>query len=323
MTYDRHVMDCVVTGGAGFIGSHLVDALVARGDRVTVIDNLSTGKRENLEGAIAHGVQLVEADIRDAEAVGRAFAAARPQAAFHLAAQIDVRRSVLDPVHDATVNVLGALNVLEAARAAGARRFVNTSTGGGLYGDADLLPTPEGHEIAPLAPYGQSKHAVEGYVALYDRLHGLSSVSLRYGNVYGPRQDVHGEAGVVAIFCGLTIDGGTPTVYGDGRQTRDWVDVSDVVVANLLAADGDVSGAVNIGHGQETSVLDLFATLNAVAVPGLGEPVFADARPGEVARSCLDVERARSVLGWQARVGLREGLERILRGLGAEVRPGD
>jgi UDP-glucose 4-epimerase len=313
-------MDCVVTGGAGFIGSNLVDALVARGDRVTVIDNLSTGKRENLKGAIAQGVELVEADIRDAESVGRAFATARPQAAFHLAAQIDVRSSVLDPVHDATVNVLGALNVLEAARAAGARRFVNTSTGGGLYGDADVLPTPEDHEIAPLAPYGQSKHAVEGYVALYDRLHGLSGVSLRYGNVYGPRQDVHGEAGVVAIFCGLAIDGGTPTVYGDGRQTRDWVDVSDVVAANLLAADGDVCGAVNIGHGQETSVLDLFQTLNAVAVPGLGEPVFADPRPGEVARSCLDVERARSVLGWQARVGLREGLERILRGLGAEVR---
>jgi UDP-glucose 4-epimerase len=314
---------CLVTGGAGFIGSNLVDALVARGDGVTVIDNLSSGKRENLAGALAAGAELVEADIRDADAVMRAFEAAQPQTVFHLAAQIDVRRSVLDPVYDATVNVLGALNVLEAARATAAQRFVNTSTGGGLYGDADVLPTPEDSPIRALAPYGTSKQSVEGYVALYDRLHGLSSVSLRYGNVYGPRQDVHGEAGVVAIFCGLAIDGGTPTIYGDGRQTRDWVDVADVVAANLLAAVADVHEPINIGHGQETSVLDLIDTLNAVAVPGLGEPVFADARPGEVARSCLDVERARAVLGWQARVGLREGLERILRGLGAEVRAGN
>jgi UDP-glucose 4-epimerase len=310
----------VVTGGAGFIGSNLVDALVARGDHVVVLDNLSTGKRENLEGALAAGAELVQADVRDADAVARTVADARAEVIFHLAAQIDVRLSVLDPAADAAVNVLGAVAVLEAGRAAGVRRVVNTSTGGGLYGDADVLPTPENHPIRALAPYGTSKHAAEGYMELYQRLHGISTVSVRYGNVYGPRQDVHGEAGVVAIFCGLAIEGGTPTVYGSGRQTRDWVDVADVVAANLLAADSDVSGAVNIGHGEETSVLALIDALNEVAVPGLGEPVFAPARAGEVDRSCLDVSRARAELGWEPRVQLRDGLRTILQGLGAPVR---
>ena len=248
-------MDCVVTGGAGFIGSNLVDALVARGDRVTVIDTLVTGKRENLAGALAQGVTLETVDVRDAEAVGSVFAGARPELVFHLAAQIDVRHSVERPVDDAQTNVLGTINVLEAARDTGVRRVVNTSTGGGLYGDADVLPTPEDSAIRPLAPYGQSKLGAEGYCALYTRLHGLATVSLRYGNVYGPRQDVHGEAGVVAIFCGHLIDGTAPMVFGDGGQTRDWVDVADVVRANLLAAESTITGPVNIGHGQETSVL--------------------------------------------------------------------
>ncbi len=313
-------MNCVVTGGAGFIGSNIVDGLVARGDDVVVIDNLSTGKRENLTAALRAGATLVEADVRDADAVEQAFARAQPQLVFHLAAQIDVRASVLDPIADARTNVFGAINVLEAARRHGARRLVNTSTGGGLYGDADRIPTPEDHPIHALAPYGTSKRAAEGYVELYESLHGLSTVSLRYGNVYGPRQDVHGEAGVVAIFCGLAMNGGVPTVYGSGRQTRDWVEVSDVVAANLLAADGDVTGAVNIGHGEETSVLDLIEALNAVAVPGLGEPVFADARAGEVDRSCLDVTRAREVLGWTASVGLADGLRGVLSWLGAPTR---
>ncbi|MGO9903931.1 MAG: NAD-dependent epimerase/dehydratase family protein, partial [Solirubrobacteraceae bacterium] len=257
-------MDCVVTGGAGFIGSNLVDALAARGDRVHVVDNLSTGKRANLESAISHGVTLHERDVRDARELLELFASVRPEVVFHLAAQIDVRYSVAQPAGDAASNVLGSIAVLEAARASGARRLVNTSTGGGLYGDADVLPTPEDHAIRPLAPYGQSKYAAEGYFELYARLHGLSTVSLRYGNVYGPRQDVHGEAGVVAIFCGHLIDGRRPTVYGDGRQTRDWVDVWDVVRANLLAADSELGGAINIGHGRETSVLDLIDALREV-----------------------------------------------------------
>jgi UDP-glucose 4-epimerase len=308
-------MNCVVTGGAGFIGSNLVDALIARGDRVTVIDNLSTGKRENLEPALANRAELREADTRDAAAISEIFDAARPELVFHLAAQIDVRYSVEQPAGDANANVLGTIAVLEAARAVGAKRVVNSSTGGGLYGDADLLPTPEDHPIKPLAPYGQSKYAAEGYCELYTRLHGLSTMSLRYGNVYGPRQDVHGEAGVVAIFCGHLIAGRRPTIFGDGRQTRDWVDVSDVVQANLLAADSHLTGPVNIGHGDETSVLELVEALRDVANRPLPEPQFAPERPGEVRRSCLDVSRAKRKLGWEPRVHMRDGLRTILAGL--------
>ncbi len=309
-------MDCLVTGGAGFIGSNLVDALVARGDRVTVLDDLSSGKRANLEQAIAGGAILEVADVRDEDEVARVFETARPQSVFHLAAQIDVRVSVDDPIADANRNVLGTIRVLEAARRVGTRRIVNTSTGGGLYGDADVLPTPEDVPIRPLAPYGQGKYAAEGYCDLYSRLHGVSAISLRYGNVFGPRQDVHGEAGVVAIFCGHLIEGRTPVVFGDGRQTRDWVDVSDVVRANLIAAGSDLTGAVNIGHGRETSVLDLLAALRDVSDRGpLAEPEFAPDRPGEVRRSCLDVAKAKRELGWEAEVDLREGLRRILAGL--------
>ncbi|MBV9047686.1 MAG: GDP-mannose 4,6-dehydratase, partial [Solirubrobacterales bacterium] len=227
-----------------------------------------------------------------------------------------VRHSVENPAADAQSNVLGTIAVLEAAHGFGVRRIVNTSTGGGLYGDADLIPTPEDYPIRPLAPYGQGKYAAEGYCDLYTRLHGLSTVSLRYGNVYGPRQDVHGEAGVVAIFCGHLVEGRRPTVFGDGRQTRDWVEVGDVVRANLLAADGELTGSVNIGWGQETSVLDLLAALREVGDGrSLAEPEFAPERPGEVRRSCLDVQRARRELGWEAEVELREGLARILAGL--------
>ncbi len=309
-------MDCVVTGGAGFIGSNLVDTLVARGDRVVVIDNLSTGRRANLDSALDHGVSLRELDVRDAEAVGELFAATRPEVVFHLAAQIDVRYSVEHPAGDATTNVLGTIAVLEAARSSGARRVVNSSTGGGLYGEAELLPTPEDHPIRPLAPYGQGKYAAEGYFELYTRLHELPTVSLRYGNVYGPRQDVHGEAGVVAIFCGHLVEGRTPTVFGDGRQTRDWVEVGDVVRANLLAAESDLTGPVNIGRGQETSVLELLEALSEVSDrQPLADPEFAPARSGEVRRSCLDVARARRELGWEPQVELRAGLNVVLGAL--------
>jgi UDP-glucose 4-epimerase len=311
-------MRCLITGGAGFIGSNIADALIARGDEVAVIDNLSSGKRANLERALAAGATLHEIDVTDAPAVARTFASARPELVFHLAAQIDVRLSVDDPAADATSNVLGTIAVLEAARQAGVRKVVNTSTGGGLYGEADLLPTPEDHPIRPLAPYGQSKQAAEGYCALYTRLHGLPTVSLRYGNVYGPRQDVHGEAGVVAIFCGHLLAQRSPVIFGDGRQTRDWVDVADVARANLLAADAPLTGPVNIGHGRETSVLDLVDALReAGAALGLelAPPRFEAERPGEVRRSCLDVSRARTELGWAPELTLRDGLARILRGL--------
>jgi UDP-glucose 4-epimerase len=306
-------MDCLVTGGAGFIGSNLVDALVERGDRVTVIDDLSTGKRANLAGALNGGAALHTVDIRNAAAVTAVFDLARPELVFHLAAQIDVRYSVERPTADAAANVLGTINVLEAARKSDARRVVNSSTGGAVYGEASVIPTPEDHVVRPPAPYGQGKFAAEGYCELYARVHGLSTISLRYSNVYGPRQDAHGDAGVVAIFCGCLVDGRRPTVFGDGLQTRDWVEVSDVVRANLLAADATLLGPVNISRGEETSVLDLIAALNEVSDAPLGEPTFAPERLGEVRRSCLAAGRARTQLGWTAEVGLRDGLRRILR----------
>src|SRR5215212_4795139 len=297
----RDRMKAFVTGGAGFIGSNLVDALVERGDAVEVLDDLSTGRESNLEGALARGAVLHRADVRDGERLDELVAAAAPDVIFHLAAQIDVRRAVADPGFDAQVNVGGTINVLEAARRAGVGRVVSSSTGGAIYGDADAIPTAEDHIPAPMAPYGQSKHAAEGYLGLYGRLHGISAVSLRYANVYGPRQDPHGEGGVVAIFCGKLVEGGTPVVFGDGLQTRDYVFVGDIVAANLAAAASDWAGACNIGTGTETSVVGLADALRA-----LGDAPFelshAPERPGEVVRSAVDPSLAREVLGWEPRV---------------------
>jgi UDP-glucose 4-epimerase len=303
----------IVTGGAGFIGSNLVDALRARGDEVAVVDDFSTGRRENLRQADELGVRVHEADIRDPDAMTRILGEEAPEAVFHLAAQIDVRRSVADPRFDADVNVGGTISLLEAARLAGVRRFVYTSTGGAIYGETDRIPSPESTPVAPLAGYGQSKYAGEGYCSLYSRLHGLSTISLRYSNVYGPRQDPLGEAGVVAIFCGRVLEGGRPTVYGDGTQTRDFVYVDDVVAANLAAVESGYQGPVNIGTGEETSVLELAAAFRPFAADGSFEPELAPPRHGELHRSCLDVSRAREVLGWGARTSLREGLERTMR----------
>jgi UDP-glucose 4-epimerase len=306
-------MRTLVTGGAGFIGSNVVDALLARGDEVVVLDDLSTGRESNLEGARAKGAELVRADIRDSDRVAQIVGEAAPEAIFHLAAQIDVRKSVDDPGWDASINVEGTANVLEAGRKAGVARFVNTSTGGAIYGDVDTIPSPESTPPAPMAGYGTSKFCAEQYCNLYARLHGLSTVTLRYGNVYGPRQDPLGEAGVIAIFCGKLMDGGRPRIYGDGRQTRDYVFVGDVVAANLAAADNrDVGGAVNVGTGQETSVLELVAILQEEGGRDDFEPEFADARLGEIERSCLDVTRARIELGWEARTSLNDGMRATL-----------
>jgi UDP-glucose 4-epimerase len=306
-------MRTLVTGGAGFIGSNVVDALLARGDEVVVVDDVSTGRESNLEGARAKGAELVRADIRDGVRIAQIVGDAAPEAIFHLAAQIDVRKSVDDPGWDASINVEGTANVLEAARKAGVARFVNTSTGGAIYGDVDTIPSPESTPPAPMAGYGTSKFCAEQYCDLYARLHGLSTVTLRYGNVYGPRQDPLGEAGVIAIFCGKLLDGGRPTIYGDGRQTRDYVFVGDVVTANLAAADKrDVGGAVNVGTGRETSVLDLVAILQQEGGREDFEPDFAEARLGEIERSCLDVTRARDELGWEARTSLNDGMRATL-----------
>jgi UDP-glucose 4-epimerase len=301
----------VVTGGAGFIGSNLVDALLERGDEVVIVDDISTGKRENIEQALADGARLVEADIRDAQALTDLFAEVEPEAVFHLAAQIDVRKSVADTPLDAMINVVGTINVLEAAKRAGTRRVVNSSTGGAIYGEGKIIPAPEDHPAEPEAPYGQSKFAAEGYLELYRRLHGLSTVSLRYGNVYGPRQDPLGEAGVIAIFCGKLIAGEKPTVYGDGLQTRDYVYVGDVVAANLAAAESDASGAFNIGTGRESSVLDIVEALAQISGREF-QAELAPERPGEVRHIAIDYTRAREELGWEPKVDLRNGLERTL-----------
>jgi len=289
----------LVTGGAGFIGSHVADALVARGDEVHVLDNLASGRREN----VPEGARLHEADIRsDADAV---FDQARPEACFHLAAQADVRVSVDRPDYDADVNVIGTLRVLEAARRHGTK-VVFASTGGAIYGEAGDGPAREDSERRPLAPYGTSKLAAEEYLSTYNRLHGAHHVALRYGNVYGPRQDPHGEAGVVAIFMGLLLDGGTPRIYGDGRQTRDYVFVADIVDATLAAVDHG-GGVLNVGTGRETSVLELYDAITAAAGTR-PEPELAPARLGELQRSVLDPELAARELGWRAQRPLDEGL---------------
>ncbi|MEY2442771.1 MAG: UDP-glucose 4-epimerase [bacterium] len=304
-------MRALVTGGAGFIGSHLVDALVARGDDVTVLDDLSSGREQNLAGALDAGAELVRGDVRDGAALTALASVARPETIFHLAAQVDVRLSLTDPAFDARTNVEGTINVLEAARAANPAppaRVVFSSTGGAIYGETDVLPTPETVEPLPMAAYGQSKFCAERYLGLYERLYGLSTVALRFGNVYGPRQDPHGEAGVIAIFCGRLVAGERPRIYGDGTQTRDYIYVADLVGALLSAGASGAAGVVNIGTETETSVLEILDVLRELQGPDAPEPEFADARTGEIERSCLAAGRARDVLGWRASTPIAEGL---------------
>jgi UDP-glucose 4-epimerase len=292
-------MRAVVTGGAGFIGSNVVDALLARGDEVHVLDDLSKGTREN----VAAGAVFHEGDIRAPDA---AFDEARPDVVVHLAAQADVRVSVERPDYDAAVNVLGTVRILEAARRHGAR-VVFSSTGGAIYGECDG-PASETAERRPLAPYRTSKLCGEEYLATWNRLYGTSHVALRFGNVFGPRQEPHGEAGVVAIFMGLLAGDGTPTIFGDGKQTRDYVYVGDVVGA-VIAALGHDGGVYNVGTGVETSVLELYAAI--VAATGIErEPEHVDARLGELQRSVLDPGAAERELGWRPQTALADGLAR-------------
>ena len=286
-------MRAVVTGGAGFIGSHVVDALLARGDEVLVLDDLSNGKREN----VADGARLEVVDIREPLDFEGA------EVCFHLAAQVDVRVAVERPEHDAQVNVLGTVTVLEAARAHGTQ-VVFASTGGAIYGECDG-PAAEDAPRRPLSQYGVSKLAGEEYLAAYNRLYGTNHVSLRFANVYGPRQDPRGEAGVVSIFLGRLAAGEPPRIFGDGSQTRDYVYAGDVASAALMAAGK--AGVFNIGTGIETSVLELYELCRRVAGSEL-EAEHADARLGELQRSVLDVTRADRELGWRPEVGLEEGL---------------
>ncbi len=305
-------MRTLVTGGAGFVGSNLVDALLERGHEVAILDDFSTGKQENVVRALAGGATVHRADVRNPMEVDDAFAAVRPEAVFHLAAQIDVRRSVAEPAFDARLNVEGTIHVLEGARSAGAR-VVNVSTGGAIYGETDVIPTPETVEPLPEAPYGQSKYCAERYLGLYARLFGMTTATVRLGNVYGPRQDPLGEAGVIAIFCGRLERGERPTIYGSGEQTRDYVYVGDVVGALLAVLDHpEAHGEYNVGTGRESSVLEIVEGLRPYA-GGDFEAEHAEARPGELDRSCLDVGRAREELGWSAQVELVEGLRRTVQ----------
>jgi len=322
-------MGAVVTGGAGFIGSNLVDALVEAGSDVLVVDDLSHGRRSNLEHALGSGAQLVELDVRDGARVEEIFRSFRPELVFHLAAQIDVRVSMEEPARDAAVNVLGSVNVFVAAHAAGVRRVVNTSTGGAIYGETAVVPTSETVPADPVSAYGLSKLSAEHYARWFRRARGLDVVTLRYGNVYGPRQDPRGDAGVIAIFCDRVLAGRRPTVYDDGRQTRDYVFVADITAANLATARASelTHDVYNVGTGTEISVLELAGSVAvaAGADPAEFAPQFAPARPGELDRSCLDITRARHDLGLSPPIPLADGLSRTLdwvRMLPASSAPG-
>jgi UDP-glucose 4-epimerase len=306
----------LVTGGAGFIGSHVTDLLLANGFEVTIIDNLVSGNRDQVPKAAT----FHEFDITD-ERASRLVMESGFDVICHLAAQIDVRKSVADPAYDSRVNIGGTLNLLEAVRQSGKRstRFVFSSTGGAVYGDLVAPPTSEEAPKDPQSPYGTAKLSVEYYMGYYARVHGLETVALRYSNVYGPRQDPHGEAGVVAIFCNRLLDGTPLTIFGDGKQTRDYVYVGDVARANLLAATRPLPAigaldarAFNVGTSVETDVVELARLLREIARADL-EAKHAPERPGEQKRSAVDVRKAQRVLGWQPKVSLRDGLAETYR----------
>ena len=300
-------MRILVTGGAGFIGSNVTDRFVSLGHDVAVLDDLPTGFREFVNPK----ARFFEASVTDRAAVERCFAEFRPELVNHHAAQIDVRRSVSDPVLDATINILGGLELLQACTRHGTRKIVYASTGGALYGEGRRLPATEDHPVNPEAPYGASKHALEHYLYLWKLLHRLEYTVLRYPNVYGPRQNPHGEAGVNAIFIGLMLEGKRPKIFGTGEQVRDYLFVDDVVDANVIALERGDGEMVNLGTGVGTSVLDIVRELNGILDTHL-EPIHEAARPGEIQRIYLDASRAQQVLGWAPHVPFTEGLRRTV-----------
>jgi len=306
----------LVTGGAGFIGSHLADAFLAAGNRVTVLDDLSSGRRDNVPAAA--GFHRLDVRSRQAAALVEEL---RPDLLVHQAAQMDVRRSVADPAFDAEVNLIGLINLLEAARRAGVGRVLFASTGGAIYGEQERHPAPEEHPTRPLSPYGVAKLAGERYLYFYQRQYGLEAVCLRYANVYGERQNPHGEAGVVAIFLERLLAGRPVTIHGDGLQTRDYVHVSDVVAANLAAAAlpaGAGFRTYNVGTGREVSVVDLYAALAAAVGSGLAAG-HGPAKPGEQRRSSVDAARGRAELGLAEPLPLAAGLQRTARWFAARA----
>ncbi len=297
-------MKIVVTGGAGFIGSWVADAYLEEGHEVLIIDDLSTGLAENLPKA----AQFIKCDIRDSQSVNRIISDFKPDVINHHAAQIDVRKSVIDPMLDAEINIVGTLNLIESAIKGGVRKFIFASTGGAIYGEPEIIPADEATEPYPISPYGTSKHAVEKYLGYYNYVHGLDYVALRYANVYGPRQNPHGEAGVIAIFCNRILSDSPCTIFGDGSQTRDYVYVGDVAKANILGLSAPV-GCYNIGTGIETSVNDLISELKKSSGRDF-EVIHGDERPGEVQSISLEVALAEKTLGWRPEVGLSEGIKK-------------
>lgn len=308
-------MRVLLTGGAGFIGSHVADLLLDRGHEVAIVDNLSTGKREN----VPRGAHFYKLDIRGG--CTEVFEEFAPETLCHQAAQMDVRRSVREPDFDAEVNVLGTLRLLENCVRYGVGKVVLASTGGAIYGEQSVFPAPEDHPHYPVSPYGVSKLAGERYLHFYQAQYGLPYLALRYANVYGPRQDPHGEAGVVAIFCGNLAAGHASTINGTGEQTRDYVYVGDVAAANVLALEGGArgeapAGAYNIGTGVETSVNELYETLRGISGLDL-PPEYGSAKPGEQLRSSVNPAAAGRALGWRPEVGLAAGLRETLGFFGA------
>lgn len=300
----------LVTGGAGFIGSHLCERLAAEGREVMVVDNLSSGSART--GVLqAAGAKLVEMDIRD-ESAGKLIEEFKPGEVYHLAAQIDVRRSVTDPITDADINILGTLRILEGARRVGAR-VMTTSSGGTIYGEVspDELPVDERARGRPTSPYGISKKVLEDYLVFFASTYSLAFVNLALGNVFGPRQDPHGEAGVVAIFGSKLLRGEHPVIFGDGRQTRDFVYVGDVVDAFMLASEHGEGETFNIGTGRQTSVTELYWEIASICEVDEA-PRFEAPRPGELQNSALDASKAKALLGWKPKTGLREGLSQTI-----------
>ncbi len=298
-------MDILVTGGAGFIGSHLVDAFIDAGHTVAIVDNFSSGKEENVNPK----AELLRGDIRDVEFVKDVFRTHSFDVVDHHAAQIDVRKSVADPVFDATVNILGSINLMEAAREFGVKHFIFASTGGAIYGEQDYFPADEQHKTQPESPYGITKRTVELYLEYYRKVYGLEHTIFRYTNVYGPRQDPHGDAGVVAIFSNALLDGKQATIFGDGEQTRDYVFVGDLVRAHVLGlAYLSQSRLFNVSTAIETSVNGLFEKLSTIITNGKATPIYADARKGEQLRSVCTYKKIENTLGWQPKISLEQGL---------------
>lgn len=302
----------LVTGGAGFIGSHLVKALIDNGHDVVVIDNLSTGKKENINNLSKFYNKDILLDISEI------FKKEKFDVVFHEAAQMNVRRSISDPVFDSRINIGGTINILENCRHYGVKKIIFASSGGAVYGDTTTIPTPETHKLCPLSPYGVSKVAAENYLAFYERLYNIKYVCLRYGNVYGPGQNPAGEAGVVAIFTDLLLEGTQPTIFGDGSKTRDFVYVSDVVDATIACLKANKIGVFNVGTSRETSILEIYETLkNIIKIEG--KPIIAPNQPGEQKISCISNQKIKKDFGWEPKIDILNGLEKTVNFLRKKV----